>query len=126
MDDTTISAALDAAGLALSQGDSHAARRHIAAARAASDQTLETEYRAWFRREYGHAPALAGHGVKWGRYLLRGGGMPHNTAACGALAIPLAVAALVVSLVWSHSLWGLSFAAVPAAVAVLICPWPWP
>ena len=76
MGDTTISAALDAAELALSQGDSHAARRHIAAARAASaasDQALEAEYRAWFRREYGHAPALAGQGVKWARHLLSGG-----------------------------------------------------
>ena len=52
--------------------------------------------------------------------------MPRDFAARTALAILLAVAALVVSLVWYRSLWGLSFAAVPAAVAVMICPWPWP
>ena len=68
MDATTIIAALDAAELALSQGDSHAARQHIAAARAADaggsvSRALEAEYRAWLERAWPSAgPATCSEG----------------------------------------------------------------
>ena len=77
MDATTISAALDAAELALSQGDSHAARQHIAAARAAdagiSDQALEAEHQAWCR-QCGRRPGdiATANFADWARHLLSG------------------------------------------------------
>ena len=76
MDDTFISAILEAAKARPPELQGRwIAEQAIAAACAAdagiSDQALEAEYRAWFRLEYGHDPALSAHGVKWGRHLLR-------------------------------------------------------
>ena len=112
MDATTIIAALDAAELALSQGDSHAARQHIAAARAADaggsvSRALEAEYRAW--PSAGPATCSAG------------GGMPRDFAARTALAILLAVVALVVGLMRPSFL---GLAVVIGVVSMLITPSP--
>lgn len=75
MEDTLISAILEVARTQPPELQGRwIAEQAIAASRAAdariSDKALEAEYRAWFRLEYGHDPALLAHGAKWGRHLL--------------------------------------------------------
>lgn len=53
------------------------ARQAIAEARAAdgriSPQAIESEFQAWFQREYARAAAVPLHIVPWSLHLLRGG-----------------------------------------------------
>ena len=80
MDDTTISAIVEAARAQPPELQGRwIAEQAIAAARAAdagiSDQALEAEYQAWYQREYGRGPGAIGvaWAVGWGRHLLSGG-----------------------------------------------------
>ena len=79
MDDTTISAIVEAArAQPIELQGRWIAKQAIAAVRAAdagiSDQALDAEYRAWYRRTYGHDPGIVGPlAVAWGRHLLSGG-----------------------------------------------------
>jgi hypothetical protein len=79
MDDTTISAIIEAAKAQPPELQGRwIAEQAIAAARAAdariSDQDLEAEYRAWYERESGRAPPATGKSmaVWWGRHCLSG------------------------------------------------------
>ena len=80
MDDTTISAIVEAArAMPPELQGQWIARQAIAAARDAdaglSDQALEAEYLAWYGRKYGRSPGAIGTtwAIGWGRHLLSGG-----------------------------------------------------
>ena len=82
MDDTTITAIVEAArALPLEEQGQWIARQAIAAAREAdagiSDQALEAELRAWWRKGIHPLTAPSFHAVSthmaWGRHLLGGG-----------------------------------------------------
>jgi hypothetical protein len=82
MDDATIAVIVEASrALPPDEQGQYIARRAVAAARSAdaglSDQTLEAELRAWWRKEIHPLTAPSFHAVTthvaWGRHLLSGG-----------------------------------------------------